>query len=135
MPKPLALLSGAQPGRPTGDFTYPAASRPFEMGSNWTGVALAKMIDKSTPALAYEVKQGRTGFPSMKLNLCSLESGGDVKLLISLDFEEIQIGHREIIKPGSGDRSGMLKDLDPNKDIEIIYLQPTKVTWRTGDGR
>ena len=135
LPKPLALLSGAQPGQPTGAFTYPAASRPFEMGSNWTGVALAKWIDKATPQLAYEVKQGRTGFPSMKLNLCSLESGGDVRLLISLNFEEIKIVHREIMEPGSGDRSGMLKDLDPNKSIEIIYLQPTKVTWSTGDRR
>lgn len=135
LPKPLALLSGAQPGQPTGAFTYPAASRPFEMGSNWTGVALAKSIDKSTSQLDYAVKQGRTSFPSMKLDLCSIEPGEEGRLLISLNFEEIKIVHREIMAPGSGDRSGMLKDLDPNKSIEIIYLQPTKVTWSTGDGR
>jgi hypothetical protein len=128
LPAPLALMSGELPELETGAFSYELGEQLLMPGPDWPGVVISKVIDKASAKLFDAAKRGTT-FPRMKLALMGIP--GEARSL-SLNFEEIKLCHYAVMAPGFGDRSAMLPGLDPNKAVEIIYLQPTKVSWSWG---
>jgi len=128
LPTPLALMSGELPELATGALNYEVGEQLLMPGLEWPGVVVSKVIDKASAKLFDAAKRGAT-FPRMKLALMGIP--GEARCL-SLNFEEIKLCHYTVMAPGFGDRSAMLPGLDPNKAVEIIYLQPTKVTWSWG---
>lgn len=131
LPTPLALMSGELPELETGVFAYEFGEQLPLPGLDWPGVVVSKTIDKASAKLFDAVKRGAV-FPRMKLALMGVP--GEARSL-SLNFEEIKICYYVVMAPGFGDRSVMLSGTDPSKAVEMLYLQPTKVTWSWGMSR
>ncbi len=117
LPQPLALLSGAVPERNEGSFAYPEGK----------AIVFTKEIDKSSAVLMDYCRQGRV-IPSMKLALCR-NVEGRLKLLVSLNFEEVKCTCYQVFAPGFGDRNTLFP-VEDAKPIELLLLMPKHVRWK-----
>ncbi|MBU0607357.1 MAG: type VI secretion system tube protein Hcp [Armatimonadetes bacterium] len=118
LPEPLELMNGNHPALNEGSFTYP------EGGT----IVFTKTLDKASAKLFDLCRQGRI-IPSMKLALCSA-GNGQLRSLLSLNFEEIKVTSYQLFAPGFGDRGALLTPLEDNQHMELLLLMPKSVRWK-----